>query len=154
MWTVRTRGCEASQRRRAAFMDAVEAIRAKIPQFQGYADETTRRLSDELVRSYLGEALALLRERHPDFFAQRSDAFETLLLRAGFMNQQAFHSFEYAHLDETDQAAIAAADLSLIQLADRTSTIDAAGIPDFLNDLTAAFDKRDLLMSSESPQQR
>jgi hypothetical protein len=135
-------------------MDAVEEIRANIPQFPGYADETTRRLSDELVRSYLGEALALLRERHPDFFAQRSDAFEALLLRAGFMNQQAFHAFEYRHLNETEQAAIATADLALIQLADRTATIDAAGIPGFLNDLTAAFDTRDALMSNQSPQQR
>jgi hypothetical protein len=135
-------------------MDAVEAIRAKIPQFPGYVDETTRRLSDELVRSYLGEALALLRERHPDFFGQRSDAFEALLLRAGFMNQQAFHAFEYRHLDETEQAGIATADLALIQLADRTATIDAAGIPGFLNDLTAAFDTRDALMSNQSPQQR
>ncbi len=127
-------------------MDALDEIRAKIPQFPGYDDDTARRLSDELVRSYLGEALALLREQHPDFFAQGSDAFEALVLRAGFMNQQAFHAFEYQHLDSDGLSVVAEDDRTLVELADRAHNITAADLPAFLDDLTAAFNRRDAVM--------
>ncbi len=128
-------------------MDAIESITARIPQFGGYDDLEARRDDDELVRSYLGEALATLNVNHPDFFAERSDAYENLIIRAGFMNQLAFRAFEYAKLDQPHLDAIAANDCAMLDLADRAPAIAAGEVAGYLDELTAAFDRRDAAMS-------
>lgn len=130
-------------------MDDADAVRAQIPTFPGYATLADRRLADELVRSYLGEALSELADRHPDFFADAHDGYQRLLMRAGFANQLAFHAFEYADGDATRQAAVAAGDVALIAVADRAATVGASGIPGYLDDVTAAFDRRDAAMEGK-----
>ncbi len=127
-------------------MDAIESITARIPQFRGYDDLEARRDDDELVRSYLGEALATLNANHPDFFVERSDAYENLIFRAGFMNQAAFRAFEYAKLDRSHLDTIAANDCAMLDLADRAPAIAAGQLAGYLDDLTAAFDRRDAAM--------
>jgi hypothetical protein len=128
-------------------MDAIASIKARIPEFGGYADLVARRDDDELVRSYLGEALATLNADHPDFFADRSETYEDLIIRAGFMNQAAFHAFEYAKLDPAHLDGVAQADLAMLDLADRASTVAAGEVAGYLDELTAAFDRRDAAMS-------
>lgn len=128
-------------------MDAIESITARIPQFRGYDDLEGRRDDDELVRSYLGEALATLNANHPDFFAERSDAYESLIFRAGFMNQMAFRAFEYAELDQSHLDAIAANDCAMLDLADRAPAIAVGEVAGYLDELTVAFDRRDAAMS-------
>jgi len=128
-------------------MDAIESIKARIPQFGGYADLEARRDDDELVRSYLGEALATLNANHPDFFADRSETYEDLIIRAGFMNQAAFHAFEYVKLDPARLEAVAQGDLALLDLADRAPAVAAGEVAGYLADLTAAFDRRDAAMT-------
>jgi len=128
-------------------MDAIESIKARIPQFGGYADLEARRDDDELVRSYLGEALATLNANHPDLFADRSEAYENLIIRAGFMNQGAFHAFEYARLDPSHLETVAQGDLALLDLADRAPSIAAGDVAAYLDDLSAAFDRRDDAMT-------
>lgn len=130
-------------------MDDADAVRAQIPNFPGYATLADRRLADELVRSYLGEALSELAARHPDFFADAHDGYQRLIMRAGFMNQLAFHAFEYADGDAARQAAVAAGDRSLLTVADRSGAVDASGIPSYLDDVTAAFDRRDAAMEGK-----
>jgi hypothetical protein len=129
-------------------MDGLEAIGTKIRNFPGYGTLEARRASDELVRSYVGEALALLNERHSDFFAQRPEVYEALLLRSGFMNQAAFHAFEYAGGSETRQQAMAEADVALLTIADAAARVASADVGRYVDDLTAAFDKRDKAMAS------
>lgn len=130
-------------------MDDADAVRAQIPNFPGYATLADRRLADELVRSYLGEALSELAARHPDFFADAHDGYQRLIMRAGFMNQLAFHAFEYADGDAARQAAVAAGDRDLLTIADRSGAVDASGIPSYLDDVTAAFDRRDAAMEGK-----
>lgn len=130
-------------------MDDADAIRAQIPNFPGYATLPDRRLADELVRSYLGEALSELAARHPDFFADAHDGYQRLLMRASFMNQLAFHAFEYSDGDAVRQAAVAAGDRAIVTVADRSSVVEAAGIPAYLDDVTAAFDGRDAAMEGK-----
>jgi hypothetical protein len=127
-------------------MDAIESIKARIPQFAGYEELEARRDDDELIRSYLGEALATLNANHPDFFADRSDAYENLIIRAGFMNQAAFRAFEYAKLDPTHLDAVAQNDRAMLDLADRAPAVAAGEVAGYLDDLTAAFDRRDNAM--------
>lgn len=127
-------------------MDGLETIGAKISNFPGYGTLEARRSSDELVRSYAGEALASLDELHPEFFAERSDAYESLSLRLGFMNQVAFHAFEYAAQSDARRAAVAQADSALVAVADRAAQVALAAVPAYLDDMTAALDARDAAM--------
>jgi hypothetical protein len=127
-------------------MDAIESIKARIPQFAGYEELEARRDDDELVRSYLGEALSTLNAIHPDFFAERSDAYENLIIRAGFMNQMAFRAFEYAKLDPAHLDAVAQNDRAMLDLADRAPSVAAGDVAAYLEELTAAFDRRDNAM--------
>lgn len=128
-------------------MDPIESIKARIPQFGGYADLEARRDDDELVRSYLGEALATLHANHPEIFAETGEMYDSLIVRAGFMNQLAFRSFEYAKLDPSQLDEVAQNDLAMVDLADRAPGVEPAGLAAYLADLTAAFDRRDAAMS-------
>lgn len=127
-------------------MDTFESLRAKIPDFSGYLNEGDRRRSDELVRSYVGEALAALQSRVAP--AGEDLRFEHVLLRAGFMNQIAFRAFEYATLDGERVRAISANDVRILDLADRAVSIEPGGVDVFLSEVTAAFDLRDRAMES------
>lgn len=125
-------------------MDTLETLRLKIPDYPGYANEDDRRKSDELVRSYVGEALAELRDR----VAALDGKFDSLLMRAGFTNQSAFRAFESARLDDARAAGMYAADLDLVELADRSERIEAGAIDVHLADVDAAFDRRERSMES------
>jgi hypothetical protein len=126
-------------------MDALAVLRSKIPDFPGYADQEERRLSDELVRSYLGEALAGLQTR---IGSQAPPRLEDLLVRAGFMNQAAFHAFEYAHLDATHIEAISSNDARIVELADDAVNVTVATLDHYMADVGAAFDARDQAMKT------
>ncbi len=122
-------------------MDMLALLRAKIPDFPGYDDQEDRRRSDELVRAYLGEALSTLQAR---ISAGQSDPrFEPDLMRAEFMNQAAFKSFEYAAHDDPRTGAVAANDVRMLELADRAAAIDAPEVDGYLSDVAAAFELRD-----------
>ena len=125
-------------------MDTLETLRLKIPDYPGYTNEDDRRKSDELVRSYVGEALAELRDR----VAASDGKFDSVLLRAGFTNQSAFRALEFARLDDARAAGMYAADLHLVELADRSGRIDAGAIDGHLADVDAAFDRRERSMES------
>ena len=129
-------------------MDAIAAITARIPLFQGYAGLESRRVDDELIRSYVGERLAALSAAHPEYFAPIEDEYESTIIRAGFMNQVAFHAFEYVKLDGAYLSQIAEHDLALLDLADRAETVTPDGAAAYLDALVAAFDRRDAEMKA------
>ncbi len=124
----------------------MDSLRDRIPDFGGYLNEEDRRRSDELVRSYVGEAIAVLQDRVAP--ATPDPRFERTLLRAGFMNQIAFKAFEYAALDEARIYAVSRNDLRLVNLADRAPTTDAKDVDAYLAEVAAAFDARDRGMES------
>ena len=129
-------------------MDVLAPLRTKINAFPGYVTEDDRRLADELVRSYLGEALALMRARLDGLADGVESRLGDLIMRAGFRNQIAFKAFEYATLDGAKVGRVAANDVRLIELADRAGAIDAAAVPAFIDEIAAAFDVRDREMQS------
>ena len=126
-------------------MDAME-LKAMIPQFPGYLDEAARRLSDELVRSYAGEALAGLMDRLRPLEAPMEARFDALLMRAGFANQSAFRGYGSAVLSPERSAAMLGADTLLVTLAQRAASVDIQSAPGYLDELAAAFDARDSAM--------
>ena len=126
-------------------MDAME-LQAMIPQFPGYLDEAARRLSDELVRSYAGEALAGLVDCLRPLDTALEARFDAVLMRAGFANQGAFRGYESAVLSPERSAAMLRADTLLATLAKRAASVDIQSAPGYLDELVAAFDARDSAM--------
>jgi len=127
-------------------MDALTELSQRIPSFPGYADEDARKLSDELVRSYLGERLTDLEYRlHLDDPA-REDALESVIFRSEFVNQQVFRTYSEACMDDASAAAVSACDARVIDLADAAAKVDAASFDAYIGDVQAALDKRDEVM--------
>jgi hypothetical protein len=127
-------------------MDPLQGLRAKIPDFPGYGDELARRHSDELVRSYVGEALVDLSTRLAPLESTSQEQIDALLLRVGFADQQAFARHGCGP-DEGNRGsecdAVLADDVETIELADRAATIDAAALPAYLNAVERLLERRD-----------
>jgi len=127
-------------------MDSLTELTQRIPSFPGYAEEDGRRLSDELVRSYLGERLTDLEYRlHLDDPA-REDALESLIFRTEFVNQAVFRTYSEACMDDASAAALYACDARVLDLADAAVKIDATSFDGYVADVQAALDKRDDVM--------
>ncbi|PZR58350.1 MAG: hypothetical protein DLM50_04365 [Candidatus Meridianibacter frigidus] len=131
--------------------DAFGAIKGRIADFAGYGDAPSRRASDEQVRAVLGEALALLRARHGEYFtAEDSALYDDLILQCAFMNQQVFKDFEYAALDDARKAEVAQCDRNLVDLAGRAGSVGADSLAGYLKELKTAFEQRDSVLTSTS----
>jgi hypothetical protein len=130
-------------------MDALGALRAKIPTFPGYADANSRRLADEEVRAYLGEALAGLDDRMGT--GPLTERYGAVLLRAEFRNQTAFRTFESADHGDGQIEAMANADLAAIELADRAGSLTDADLASYLEEAIKVLEARDRLMDGASP---
>lgn len=127
-------------------MEPTALLQTKIPTFPGYADEDSRRLADELVRSYLGEALADLRIRLQSLPADPAEQLNGLILRTGFANQRSVRGYEEGARDDGNFAAVAAADAAIVELADRAGSIDAQQLTNYLSETGLALDRRDEIM--------
>lgn len=125
-------------------MSALEVIRADIPEFPGCEGETECRLSDEQVRSYVGERLAEVDVQQ--LSAGEKQLYDKVLYRSEFMNQEAFRIFD-ENRDENRIAAVLDADAGLIAAA---KLLDTSGgkTGDALKAINEAFDKRDAAMLS------
>lgn len=127
-------------------MDVLAELRKRIAAYPGYAGLDGRRLSDELVRSYAGEALARVKAGTANLDPQDSELLNDLLFRAGFVNQAAFAACETATAGAEATQRLEAADLALIELADRAG--EWANINAGLQEMRGAFDRRDRAMAA------
>ncbi|MEO6835682.1 MAG: hypothetical protein ABI231_07245 [Candidatus Tumulicola sp.] len=127
-------------------MEPLEFLKSKIADFPGYGEDDSRRRSDELVRSYLGEAVAGLEERLGPLDAALGQRLGDLLLRVGFTNQAAYKIYEDAARTKSDYDAMAAADAFAVEVADRAPS-EPAELPAFFNEVGEALDRRDATMS-------
>jgi hypothetical protein len=131
-------------------MDPLQKLRAKISDFPGYSDELDRRRSDELVRSYMGEALAELAARLSPLAPACGQQIEALLLRVGFADPHSFAAHNGIARDAGPPSSaienVAADDMATIDLADRAASIDALSLPAYLDEIGAVLDRRDAAM--------
>ncbi len=126
-------------------MNALEEIRAEIPDFPGCEGEMECRLSDEQVRSYVGERLATIDDSalSPDEKA----LYDSLMFRSEFMNQEAFRIFDEDR-NEHRIAAVIGADAALVAAAKTLGSSDGK-VGDTLKAINDAFDRRDAAMSQQ-----
>lgn len=119
---------------------------SKIAGFPGYADEDARRRSDELIRSYLGEALAALQARLHPVDGATGERLGDLILRSAFTNQEAFESYEERAREHPGFDPISAADAASVEAADAADGVEAAGLAAYLDRVAQVLDSRDAVM--------
>jgi hypothetical protein len=128
-------------------MEPIELLKAKIPNFPGYAEDDARRLTDALVRSYLGEALAELRERAGSLDAPTADRLETLIFRIEFTNQRSLRAYEEGLRVHPGSPEMPANDAAIVEFGDRVRATEPAEVPALLDDIVSALDRRDSAMA-------
>jgi hypothetical protein len=117
------------------------ALRARIPTYAGHDSAQARRLTDQQVRAYAGEALVDLQDRLT--LDGVRDRFDKLLMRCEFGDQHVIKALEGDLFAEADTAAaIEAEDLKLVEAASRLKSTDAGGLDAVIGDLERAFDER------------
>lgn len=125
-------------------MDDLQYLRCAIPDFAGYEDETTRRISDEQVRAVAGRALTQLSSQHVDSFKDGlQEQYQGLLLRCAFANQAAFKHIQHAQLSDQQIAALEAEDARLVRLSEMAEQTAASSLKDYLGKLEVALNHRD-----------
>ena len=130
-------------------MQVPDSLQSAIADFPGYGDDVSRERSDEFAPvSYVGERLADLQQRLQPLDAALGDRIEASVLRSAFVNQAAYKLYD----DGNDRSTISVdgvvtADAAAVAVADRASSIDAAQLPQYLDDVTHALDDRDTAMS-------
>jgi hypothetical protein len=125
-------------------MEPLEQLRAKIAGFPGYDGDLERRRSDEYVRSYLGEALTELAARC-ELAPELQQRVDELLLRVGFADPRDFamHHIIAGKQGTDDGGAVAEADATTVELADRATSLNAASVPGYLDEVIAVLDGRE-----------
>jgi hypothetical protein len=129
----------------------LEFLKSKIPDFPGYSDDVSRWRSDELVRSYLGEAVADLQERLQPLDAALDTRVGDLLIRVGFANQSAYKKYEDGARAKIDADAMTAADVGAVKIAERAPSIDVVQLPAYLDEIAETLDRRDTAMVGGAP---
>ncbi len=113
-------------------------VRERIPRYGDYSDETTRHLTDEYVRAYVGERLTDVRDRlDGELDAAARKKLEELLWRCEFTDQVFIRWIDHARLEAPAVAQLHQIDRTLIELADR---LESAGAPE----VCALFDQMDI----------
>ena len=130
-------------------MEQLDSLKGKIAAFPGYGDDIAREKSDEMVRSYAGERLAELQDRLEPLDDAMKERVGALLLRAAFTNQAAHKVYAGNERSMIDASAVAVSDAETIAVADRASSISAEQLAKYLDEVSAAFDKRDAAMSGQ-----
>jgi hypothetical protein len=128
----------------------LELLKSKIADFPGYADDVSRWHSDELVRSYVGEAIADLQQRVNPLDAALGGRIGDMLIRVGFANPATYKTFEDGARAKFDEDAMVAADARAVEVADRAASIDAASLIGYLDEVSGSLDRRDAVMSATS----
>jgi hypothetical protein len=124
-----------------------DSLQSAIPEFPGYGDDVAREQSDEYVRSYVGERIADLQERLQPLDGTLGERVGEMLLRTAFVNQAAYKLYEGNDRSAIDADAVTVADAAAVKVADRAPSIDAAQLPQYLDDVAHALDARDTAMS-------
>ncbi len=132
-------------------MTDLEELRARIPGYADYANADARHQVDKQMRAYLGEALAVARDRLKPM-GHLGDQLEGLILRCEFSDQRVIRAADHASFDQQLVDHVHALDLALANVADRireAKTVDELGAE--LDEAARLLDER-FGAISEAPQ--
>jgi hypothetical protein len=129
-------------------MDALERLRARIADFPGYDGEHNRRLADEFVRSYLGEALANVLAERSQLSPDLQSRLDALLLQLGFADPKSFatHHVIEGLVKPGEEDEVATQDAATVELADRARSVDPSALPGLLDEVARTLDLRQAAM--------
>jgi hypothetical protein len=122
-------------------MDDLGFLRERIESYADYTNDGDRRLVDDQIRAYVGEALARLRERLQPAGAD-GETLERLILRCQFADQPLARVLDALTPDAAEMAAIHRRDRELVTLADRADAVTAADVDVFLKQIETQLDAR------------
>ena len=124
--------------------DDLAYIRSRIPTYQGYGDEASRRDSDKRVRAIVGEALSDAHVRFAGSHDEKANsAYDDLLMLCMFGDQQMMHRIEHVTFTPEQLADFLAADRALVDLEEQlmnVSTVDE--FSGLMHRLHEQFDRR------------
>jgi hypothetical protein len=121
--------------------DELTQIRAAIPAYAGHADAAARRLSDQQLRAAVGERLAAVRERLPG--GPAAAALDELVMHCQFGDQHVIKALESDRFAQPALVAeLEAEDAHVLAAAAGSESVDATGLPAFIEALDAAFRRR------------
>ena len=122
--------------------DDLTGIRAYISGYPGHADAAARRLSDQEVRAFVGEALVDLRERlRPT--GDLADRLDSLVLHCEFGDQRALKALDDERYGEPEPAArLEAVDREIVETAARAPEITLEQLPAYLDELETLMQRR------------
>jgi hypothetical protein len=122
-------------------MSDLEVLRERIPAYAGYGDEGARHKVDEQVRAYLGEALALVRDRlHPA--GPLGEQLDGLILRCEFSDQRATRAASHACFEPALLERLHCLDRELTEAADRLRGAPEAELGPALDTAARLLDER------------
>jgi hypothetical protein len=131
-------------------MDDLAFVRSRIESYADYTNDDDRRLVDEQVRAYVGEALARLRERlNPS--GPPGELLEGVLLRCQFANQPLVRALDMLEPDAAEIAALHERDRELITLADGADAVTADGVSAYLQQIETQLDARSKTIIDDAP---
>lgn len=129
-------------------MDVLERIRAFIGGFAGYGEPEHRRLSDEQVRAFVGEALAALPAVEIEQLEEQERLFyDRVLLRCEFINQEIFRLFDSDPTSVRVEATLVA-DVQVLEAAAELREITGPMLNGVLVRLHDALERRDAAMQT------
>jgi hypothetical protein len=103
-------------------MTDLELLKARIPGYADYTDDTARHEVDKQIRAFLGEALAEARDRlQPSgALAERIDG---LLLRCEFSDQRVIRAADHARFGPELVGRVHELDREIVECADRIRAV-------------------------------
>ena len=107
-------------------MTDLELLRARLPGYADYADESARHEVDKQIRAVLGEALAAARDRLKPAGAL-GERLDGLLLRCEFADPRVIRAADHARFGASLVERVHALDREILECADRiraTATAD------------------------------
>lgn len=109
-------------------MTDLEFLRTRIPGYADYADDGARHEVDKQIRAFLGEALAMARDRLKPAGALL-ERLDGLMLRCEFTDQRVIRAADHARFDPGLEDRVHQLDRQIVDCAER---IQGAGSPDDL----------------------
>lgn len=131
-------------------MEALEALRSRIPGYAGYAGHDARYLVDQQVRAWVGEHLARLAATLRLAVSDSSGRYDRLIRACEFADPEAMRALEGRALDAAALDRLYRADLSVVEAAERADAVDAASAGAYMADVERLLTERTAILAGAS----